>query len=566
MLDRSLYPRLALAAGAALVLMGALACSTGSTGDPSQTFPTVAGAEPVVVPTFNCFGIYWRPEDGGADRTCIVRYRVVGLQQWRDALPLWFDARNGEYRGSIVNLQPGTGYDIELRTDSVTRTLRAHTWSESFPVAKTIRLPASSDEMLVIEQSGAPDGYVLYAPEEGAKAVIDVNGKSDQCVLIRGSYVILRGVTLKGAAINGITIEDGSHDLVIEGCDISGWGRIEPDGWGHDQDAGVCAQGRGVTRVILQRNRIHHPRSNANSWKEHRDSGEGYHPLGPQGATFRATGGNHVIRYNAVYSDEEHRFNDGMGEWENFSYAGFPKRDSDIYGNRISECWDDAIEAEGANSNVRIWGNHMTNTFVKIAIASTSVGPIYIWRNVAGTSRYSQFGTSDEDDHGPFLKAGGKNQYNGGKIFVFHNTLLQPAPPPGLHKGLGCNIGLSSYGGEVLNMTSRNNILQVALDSSRSIGIGNRSTSPTNDSDYDLYNGQIQAFGDQEVHGIKGKPTYDPANGPGQFWLARSSPGYDAGLRIPNFNDGFTGNAPDMGAHEAGTRAMEFGVDASVGR
>ena len=62
-----------------------------------------------------------------------------------------------------------------------------------------------------------------------------------------------------------------------------------------------------------------------------------------------------------------------------------------------------------------------------------------------------------------------------------------------------------------------------------------------------------------------GTPTYAPGNGPsaeasGMYQLAPKSLGYDKGVRIPNFNDGFTGAAPDVGAHEAGTPAMKFGV------
>ena len=48
------------------------------------------------------------------------------------------------------------------------------------------------------------------------------------------------------------------------------------------------------------------------------------------------------------------------------------------------------------------------------------------------------------------------------------------------------------------------------------------------------------------------------------YQLAPNSPGFDQGLVIPNFSDGFTGSAPDMGAHEAGTPAMKFGVDAGT--
>ena len=48
-----------------------------------------------------------------------------------------------------------------------------------------------------------------------------------------------------------------------------------------------------------------------------------------------------------------------MGEGENFSSVGFPHADTDIYGNIIMNCWDDGIESEGGNRNVRIWGNYM---------------------------------------------------------------------------------------------------------------------------------------------------------------------------------------------------------------
>ena len=47
-----------------------------------------------------------------------------------------------------------------------------------------------------------------------------------------------------------------------------------------------------------------------------------------------------------------------------------------------------------------------------------------------------------------------------------------------------------------------------------------------------------------------------------QFWRVAGNPGFDAGARISNFNDGFTGKGPDVGAHEAGTPVMEFGVKA----
>ena len=61
----------------------------------------------------------------------------------------------------------------------------------------------------------------------------------------------------------------------------------------------------------------------------------------------------------------------------------------------------------------------------------------------------------------------------------------------------------------------------------------------------------------KERHGLRGKPVYAPDCGlkgaRGIFALAANSPGLDAGVLIRNFNDGFAGSGPDIGAHEAGS-------------
>jgi len=40
------------------------------------------------------------------------------------------------------------------------------------------------------------------------------------------------------------------------------------------------------------------------------------------------------------------------------------------------------------------------------------------------------------------------------------------------------------------------------------------------------------------------------------------SPGHDAAIPVPDFNDGFRRAAPDMGAEELGGKPLEFGADA----
>jgi hypothetical protein len=498
-----------------------------------------------------------------------VRYRKAGARQWQEAMPLWFDGRppqealpaghSRQYRGSIVNLTPATEYEIELSLEKTGQqtTLRVQTWSERFPVAETVEV-IDSNAPLVIKRSGSAEGYVLYTGAGGRDvATIDVQNEHAQCIEIRGSHVILRGLTLKNAREHGIRIFEGCHDIVIEGCDISGWGRISEDGWGRNLDSAVYSNAGDLERVIVQRNRIHHPRGDSNNWRENRPrpgKRESYHPEGAQGVYFSNSEGNHVIRYNTVWSDDDHQYNDIFGAGSNFSVRGFPNRDSDIYGNLLSHCWDDAIESEGANCNVRIWGNYTTECFVSIACASTSIGPLYVWRNVSDVMRVAPGQWS-----GGFLKTSDK--VGGGRIFVFHNTILQPARiVDGSKISAGASLGLG-WGGPLVNVTSRNNILRA-----KSVAIQDRAGDPPADYDYDLYTGALRTPERHESHGIKGEPIHVEGigltNHRGRFELMPASPGYDAGLRLPNFNDGYTSQGPDLGAHEAGTAAMEFGVDA----
>src|SRR6185436_19644480 len=316
-----------------------------------------------------------------------------------------------------------------------------------------------------------------------------------------------------------------------------------------------CRDGGGFTleRTVIQRNKIHHPRYGANSW-----DGDN-HPLGAQGVAYSFCGGNHVFRYNEIYSTDGKYFKDGLGGEANFSDTGFPNADSDIYGNVIQHTWDDGIEAEGGNKNVRIWGNYIDQTAIGIATTVVHHGPVYVFRNVYNRSRKLSLVGLDQDERLNFAKSGTQPDFGGGRRYVFHNTMLQQTQA-GLQFPLGAGGGIIAAGSDspLTNTMSRNNILHVwksSNDSIRTQGGGG------NDFNYDLRNGAMSAYAGAEANGIVGTPVYKSGNGwvsgtGGNYQLDASSPGYDKGQRLPNFNDGFTGTAPDVGAHEAGTPAM----------
>jgi hypothetical protein len=67
---------------------------------------------------------------------------------------------------------------------------------------------------------------------------------------------------------------------------------------------------------------------------------------------------------------------------------------------------------------------------------------------------------------------------------------------------------------------------------------------------------------------IKGTPKFtsnfglNRKTGSGIFYQSPESPGYNNGVKLPNFNSNVPDGKPDLGAHEAGTPPMQFGPKA----
>jgi hypothetical protein len=86
---------------------------------------------PYSVTTFECAGLYWKvPEKG----SCKVRYREESGSLWKNGLDLVYDSRDSEYRGSIIGLNPGTKYQVELSNNSSKTELNIATRSDKLTV------------------------------------------------------------------------------------------------------------------------------------------------------------------------------------------------------------------------------------------------------------------------------------------------------------------------------------------------------------------------------------------------------------------------------------------------
>ena len=105
------------------------------------------------VPTFECLGLYYPSVTDQGD--CDVQYRRADEKSWREAVPLVYDSRNQQYRGSLVGLKPDTDYTSALPAIRRLSSSPGVPVASSFPSARRPYLPAGElDEPVRITEPG----------------------------------------------------------------------------------------------------------------------------------------------------------------------------------------------------------------------------------------------------------------------------------------------------------------------------------------------------------------------------------------------------------------------------
>jgi hypothetical protein len=582
------------------IVLASRVALAGYTEDPSGIW---------AVPTYQSISVYWNVASGG---TASVQYRSAG-GEWLDAHNLFYDnssgsAMTGQYRGSIVNLAPHTTYEIHVKraSDAAWRAFptTVTTWQETsdptFPVKETVVLPASLAHFETT-RGGDATGYVVFDGGPNG-TVIDGSNSDQDCLLVKHSRVVIRNVTMIRCGYDGVCVAaDQSvscrtggrgqplQDIIIERNDISRFGGPEFQSSfvsacpnlvgkiGYVGDAGVNIRDANARKVVVQRNRIHDPSYRSLRWHEC-DSFRSGHPNGERAIRMQKDDagnwqGNHVFRFNEIYASTSKPYEDCIGGGVNDSYAGVPGADSDIYGNIIRYCADDAIEADGGGMNVRFWDNYIDATRTAFSFSPLSLGPVYLFRNVIDRGGY---GTIDNQISSNIVKtqSAGSRGFNG-PLYVYHNTSLNPG-----------NNGFSSvFHAAKLTLNRIESLDNVWV--TQSVYTRDSATSPDHDFvscvfDYDLHNrNSVGDSGSPGPHAIHADVTWDsgsgstsPAGGsPNGLYQVAPGPssGYNAGVYIANFNRGVAGvnglgdvdGAPDMGAQEYGAAPMRFGTEAS---
>lgn len=511
-----------------------------------------------VIPTFESAGVYWRMPLKHYPEQAKLEYRLQGDSIWRLALPLHLlptADSSREYRGSLLKLLPGQQYEIRASVGKKQSTTSFQTWNEELPVKSRATLDKVNGVWQTRYGGDAQNGYVLYEPTEGAE-LIDGSNSVPIGIDVLHDWVIIRGWSIQNIKNQGIRLHGDASHVVIERCHIKKWGHNTGQVFAHKGSNAIHLRGsnaRKASHIVIQDNVIEEPNCDTNNWTEPSDRKKaGNHPNGMQPIWLESTGGQLVIRYNTIRGTPERYYNDGMGEWRNFGPHGFPFRDSDIYGNRISQVWDNAIESEGGNINVRIFNNYTDSVYAHYGLSNITLGPLYLFANVCGFAhKYPGDSTS-----GNFLKIGMKLKHDrttgrqwpaNGIAYVFHNTLLQPVLGSTFQGVTSVATSLGPSGG----VRYWNNIFHTSgnLGSAHKV-LPLRPNSVVKGNLF--FGGCAPANTGNEV----GIPSYDTTN---EGWfLTKNSPGFQSGVHIPGYTDPKI-DRPDVGAYQTGVAPLHFG-------
>ena len=345
---------------------------------------------------------------------------------------------------------------------------------------------------------------------------------------------------------------NGRDWIWIEGFEMQFYGRTT-------SGCGVCTLN--ASHIVIRRNRIHNMQLGIYiNWRGSEDQGndtriefnEIYDPrvnefpwLAVKGSSMEGTGivlRGHIgaiVRGNTIHNFFNGIYTGSSAALENPAVAF----DADIYDNHIYEISDDALEPEGTAVNHRFRDNIIEKSFVGVSLAPITQGPTWVLRNLITnyTSRSLKWALNPD-----------------GVVFVYHNTSWTNA----------VNVNGMDLITPVRNSVLRNNIFQSTGYAFAEVPTGSVANDWNNNNWYTTRGAsgphfkwenvnystiaQLCASTGLECSGHENAPGFmDP--GAGDFRLLPSSPNIDRGVFIPGINDGFYGNAPDLGAYEVDT-------------
>ena len=492
-----------------------------------------------------------------------VLYRQLGFVAWKEALPLQRVRRDTisrtvpsrfpiaeQFAGSIFNLKAGSTYEISLNIEdpdggNTTRTglVSTRAGPHDRPASPHV-VAVNSDQSLASALSRAKPGDIITLDEgryrgpiylqksgtatdpiiiKGAgpeKTAIESPG-ADYGVLITGSHIQLEELTIR-LSTWGIKISN-VNDAVVRGIHIRDvrYGINARDG--ANRNLYICDNLVEGTGVVW-------PDTSNRTWNY-----EG----------IVVTGAGHVICNNTLAG-----FGDALGLSQP---TEIPNRAIDFYGNDVLWGGDDGIELDYSERNVRAFRNRFGNVAMGMSFQPVWGGPVYAFRNVLYNTAIAPY-KLNQDPSG---------------FHIFHNTSIRSG------------WAWLQYGEHISNFSIYNNL---TIGSDKAVymtpfiqlaHLDYNGWSPDGEFKFDYSWSGFASLRGQSPYERHGRILTAPVfveqmavplqfesfmQPPGTVRLHARSNAVDAGLRLPNINDDYTGEAPDLGALELSHDPPHYGV------
>ena len=541
------------------------------TGSAWAADAVTAGELRAPYPTLENLSLEWAiTGDDDGDAIAEVRFRKAGEAEFRRALDLvrvpageneGFAWAN-KLSGSVFGLEPGTTYEIEvalhdpdggdaneslsvatraLPSDAGNRVIAVNPGTIESALADAepgdrLELADGTYSELVVPRDGTPEDLLILAAQNPGGAVVEGD------VRIDGRAHVL----VTGLAVHGKIKFNDAEGIVIRGVTIE------------TPDDGIVAYGSGVRNALILDNQIHGP----TLWREAALGVDGDN----LGEGVQITGPGNVVAWNQVSG-----FRDCLSLLEDDEAV--EQVSVDFYGNDLAVCADDAIEADFAMGNVRVYRNRIRDSFMGISSQPSLGGPTYFTRNALYNVLYQAFklqrsSVGDVGFHNTVVKSGDAFSVNTSDVFSrawFRNNLFLGGP------GATYN-GYDSGPGDVMMLPSADASCSFDYDGFGALGrdeLAGRVGEVRFENLDQLRSSTTEAHAVQvglDVFDAAVQFPEDPFAAPAtpSLLLAEASAAVDQGEPLANVNDGFEGRAPDLGAFELGAEEPKYGPGAGA--
>lgn len=525
----------------------------------------------LATPALQHLGVRWTiTGDDDNDSQLVLEYRRLGEVDWQPAAsPM--RARPGlmvngaplnlnYWAASALFLEPDTDYEVRVTLSDPD----GGGTQQVIPAATRAPRSLPANSRYVVPGNGGGDGS-MGNPYQGLQAAAEAAQPGDRFLIAPGSYSEFT-LTASGTPVAPIAFLGQGSGVIIDGDDtdrgvviledvshvILRHLTIQNGAWGIDAQntADIEVRFNTIQDVDFA---VYNRRENGVEKRQvvcdnHIVGRTSWPNIGiPAERAIDLRGDENIVCHNRIRN---------FGDCVSVQPFSGPSHGNDIYGNDVQMCVDDGIEVDFNQSNVRVWGNRVTNTRMGISVQPIAGGPAYLFRNTL-------FNTESQP-----IKL--NNQPSG--LVVAHNT------------GVRIGNGLSDPGVAWQNAVFRNNLIlgteyafefttltppgtfrdfdHGAWGTTRAGTVGEpwfkwedvRYATLADLVDGAGVEGQGVEAGFADLMNAALPPGPDTAVDPEtpDLRLAPGAPEINAGISLPNLNLGYTLiGAPDMGALES---------------